>query len=54
MTWNLKNLKCGWKCQLIQPNIFIRVKKFFFYSFNLYAQRGARTHNPEVKSRMLY
>ena len=25
----------------------------FFFS-NLYTQRGARTHNPEIKSRMLY
>ena len=33
---------------------FKRSKKNFFFNNNLYTQHGARTHNPEIKSCMLF
>ena len=37
------------------PNVFKKKKKFFFLILSgPHAQRGARTHDPEIKSHMLH
>ena len=45
MTWAEDGTSTGWATQAPQDFIFLS---------DLYTQRGAQTHNPETKSRMLH